>query len=97
MAGCSRTGPAIRRVFRRAPATAGLHGAEETAGRSSTTPPTKATKPAFVELIAPQPAQIEECVIEFESSGGSKMRIQWKTTAPPDWTNLLRAWRDAER
>ena len=57
----------------------------------------KATKPAFVELIAPGRAQLEECVIEFESSGGSKMRIQWKTTAPPDWTNLLRAWRDAER
>lgn len=30
-------------------------------------------------------------MIELESSGGSKMRIQWKTTAPPDWTNLLRA------
>ena len=57
----------------------------------------KATKPAFVELIAPNRAQIEECVIELESTGGSKMRIQWKTTVPPDWTNLLRAWRDAER
>ena len=57
----------------------------------------KATKPAFVELITPNRAQIEECVIELESSGGSKMRIQWKTTVPPDWTNLLRAWRDAER
>jgi hypothetical protein len=57
----------------------------------------KTSKPAFVELIAPGPAQPEECVIEFESSGGSKMRIQWKTTVPPDWANLLRAWRDAER
>jgi|SRR5579859_1447322 len=57
----------------------------------------KATKPAFVELVAPGRGQLEECVIDFESSGGSKMRIQWKTTAPPDWTNLLRAWRDAER
>jgi hypothetical protein len=57
----------------------------------------KATKPAFVELIAPHPVTLEECVVELESSGGSKMRIQWKTTAPPDWTNLLRAWRDAER
>ena len=55
----------------------------------------KATKPAFVELIAPGGAQLEECVIE--SSGGSKMRIQWKTTTPPDRANLLRAWRDAER
>ena len=56
----------------------------------------KATKPAFVELIAPGRTP-EECVIEFESPGGSKMRIQWKSTASPDWTNLLRAWRDAER
>jgi hypothetical protein len=64
-------------------------------------PPTRrqrrATKPAFVELIAPGRTTLEEYVIEFESSGGSKMRIQWKSTAPPDWTNLLRAWRDAER
>ncbi|HEY6273037.1 MAG TPA: hypothetical protein VIX19_13740 [Terriglobales bacterium] len=54
----------------------------------------KTTKPAFVELIAPPRAQLEECVIEFESSGGSKMRIQWKATAPPDWTTLLQAWRE---
>jgi hypothetical protein len=63
-------------------------------------PPTRqqrrTTKPAFVELIAGRTTP-EECVIEFESSGGSKMRIQWKSTAPLDWTNLLRAWRDAER
>jgi len=56
-----------------------------------------APKPAFVELIAPGRSPLEECVIEFESSGGSKIRIEWKSTAPPDWTNLLRAWRDAER
>ena len=54
----------------------------------------KATKPAFVELAAPPRAQLDECVIEFESSGGSKMRIQWKATAPPDWTTLLQAWRE---
>ena len=54
----------------------------------------KATNPAFVELVAPSRAQLEEYVIEFESSGGSKMRIQWKATAPPDWTTLLQAWRE---
>ena len=54
----------------------------------------KATKPAFVELVAPPRAQLEECVIEFESSGGSKMRIQWKATTPPDWTTLLQVWRE---
>ena len=57
----------------------------------------KATKPAFVELVAPSRAELEDCVIEFESSGGSKMRIRCKATAPPDWTTLLRAWRDGDR
>jgi hypothetical protein len=57
----------------------------------------KATKPAFVELIAPNAATLRECVIEFESLSGGKVRIQWKAAAPPDWTTLLRAWRDAER
>src|SRR5208283_296867 len=54
----------------------------------------KAAKPAFVELVAPSRSPLEECVIELESSGGSKMRIQWKATATPDWTTLLRAWRE---
>jgi hypothetical protein len=56
----------------------------------------KATKPAFVELVAPGRAQLEECVVEREFSGGSKMRIQSKTAAPPDWTSPLRAWRETE-
>ena len=51
----------------------------------------KATKPAFVEWIAPQ----EECVIEFEAPSGNKMRVQWKASAPRDWVSLLRAWREA--
>ena len=56
-----------------------------------------APKPAFVELVEPHSAALEGCVIEFESSSGGKMRIQWKASAPPDWVSLLRAWRDAER
>ena len=56
----------------------------------------KTTKPAFVELIAPHPGTLEECIIEFESSSGGKMRIQWKASAPPDWTSLLRAWRETQ-
>ena len=52
----------------------------------------KASKPAFVELVAPQ----EECVIEFEAPSGNKMRVQWKASSPCDWVSLLRAWRDAE-
>ena len=45
-------------------------------------PQKKATKPAFVELIATHSATVSECVIEFESSIGGKMRIQWKASAP---------------
>jgi hypothetical protein len=56
----------------------------------------KASKPAFVELITPPATPPEECVIEFESVRGGKVRIQWKSSAPPDWGSLLRAWREAE-
>ena len=55
----------------------------------------KARKSAFVELIAPPSAMLRECLIEFESLGGGK--VQWKAAAPPDWMNLLRARREAER
>jgi hypothetical protein len=56
-----------------------------------------ARKPAFVELIAPPSAMLRECLIEFESLRGGKVRIQWKAAAPPDWMSLLLAWREAER
>jgi hypothetical protein len=62
-----------------------------------TNPGKKATKPAFVELVAAHPTTVSECVIEFESPVGGKMRIQWKGSSTPDWASLLRAWRDAER
>ena len=54
-------------------------------------------KPVFVELIAPPPATREDCLIEFESLAGDKMRIQWKAAAAPDWACLLRVWRESER
>ena len=57
----------------------------------------KAHKPAFAELMAPHATMLRECLIEFESLRGSKVRIQWKAATPPDWTSLLRAWRDAEK
>ena len=58
--------------------------------------PRKHAKPAFVELIGGGAAALPECVIEFESPGGGKMRIQWKAAVPPDWTGLLRAWRETQ-
>jgi hypothetical protein len=60
-------------------------------------PQKKVAVPAFVELIASHPATMSERVVEFESSIGSKMRIQWKGSSTPDWASLLRAWREAER
>ncbi len=60
-------------------------------------PRRKAAQPAFVELIRPPATELQECVIEFESAQGAKMRIQWKASAPPDWASLLRAWRDEAR
>ena len=54
-------------------------------------------QPRFVELIAPATVASPECVIEFESVAGSKMRVHWKAAVSPDWANLLRAWRDSER
>jgi hypothetical protein len=56
----------------------------------------KASKPAFIEFIGSGSAALPECVIEFESRTGSKMRIHWKATVPPDWTSLLRAWRETQ-
>jgi hypothetical protein len=56
----------------------------------------KQAQPRFVELIPSRLPNLDECVIEFESAGGAKMRIQWKAAAPPDWASLLRAWRQVE-
>jgi hypothetical protein len=58
--------------------------------------PRKQNKPAFVEMIGGGTAVLPECVIEFESPGSGKMRIQWKAAVPPDWTGLLRAWRETQ-
>jgi hypothetical protein len=54
----------------------------------------KASQTAFVELIAPPATPPPECVIEFESSSGAKMRIQWRASSALDWSSLLRAWRE---
>jgi hypothetical protein len=64
---------------------------------SGEAPQREAPRPAFVELVRPQPAEMGGYVIEFESAQGAKMRVQWKSNVPPDWTNLLRAWRDGDR
>jgi hypothetical protein len=62
-------------------------------GGTASRPP-KGNKPAFIELSGRPPTALPECVIEFESASGGKMRIQWKAAVPPDWVGLLRAWRE---
>ena len=54
-----------------------------------------ANKTAFVELVTHPSTVLPECGIEFESASGGKMRIRWRAAAPPDWTSLLRAWRES--
>src|SRR6202140_4974280 len=43
----------------------------------------KAPGPAFVELMTPHPAALEECVIEFESSSGGNSRTGGRRPGPP--------------
>ena len=63
----------------------------------SEAPRRKHKEPAFVELIAPPVARVEDYVVEFESARGAKMRVQCKANLPPDWPMLLRAWSDSEK
>jgi hypothetical protein len=58
--------------------------------------PRKPAKPAFLELIEEGRATLPECIIEFESASGGKIRIQWKAAVSLDWTSLLRAWRESQ-
>ena len=48
--------------------------------------------PHFVEIIAANTTGSPRCVIEVESAHG-KLRVEM--TSPPDWTELLRAFRRA--
>jgi hypothetical protein len=41
-------------------------------------PQRESARPAFVELVRPQPAEMDGCIIEFESAQGAKMRVQWR-------------------
>jgi hypothetical protein len=55
----------------------------------------KPAPPAFVELVAPQPQQVPECIIELEGNRG-KMRIQLKNASPSYVATLSRElWESA--
>ena len=78
------------------------YGALKKQTLGSATPRRKSAHPkpaqaAFLELIARPVAKVEDYVVEFESSQGAKMRVQWKASAPPDWSALLRAWCAAQK
>jgi hypothetical protein len=55
-----------------------------------TQPPTDASapRPAFVELAAAPFAMAAECLIEFESASGAKMRVHLKGREMPDLAML---------
>lgn len=50
---------------------------------------TKSERPAFVELVAPRPERLFECVIELECRRG-KLRIQLKNASPSYLATLSR-------
>ncbi len=45
-------------------------------------------KAGFVELFPPGTAGVSECVLEFESVQGAKLKVQVKGSAMPDLTAL---------
>ena len=48
------------------------------------------TSPAFVEILTAPSSEVSECLVEFESAGGAKMRIQVKGAVTPDLAALSR-------
>jgi hypothetical protein len=60
----------------------------------ASTPERRTAPRAFVELMGAAVARTDEYVIEFECVPNPRMRVQWKGAMPPDWTALLRAWRE---
>ncbi len=52
---------------------------------------TKPVDKTGIRLVIAEAGESGECMIEFDSPSGGKMRIQWKATMPPDGTSLLRS------
>jgi hypothetical protein len=62
-------------------------GRRHVGGDAATAPP------AFMELVRSAGADAEEYVIEFETGAGPRMRVRLRG-ATPEWSSLLRAWRE---
>jgi len=54
---------------------------------------TGAASPAFVELARSVGVGADGYAIKFESGAGPRMRVRWRGTTP-EWSSLLRAWRE---
>lgn len=54
-------------------------------------------RPSFVEIVPVASASAAECVVEFESAAGAKMRIQAKGASAPDLAELSRVFLEHER
>jgi hypothetical protein len=48
---------------------------------------------AFMELVRSVGVDAGEYVVEFESGTGLRMRVRWRGTMP-EWSSLLRSWRE---
>ena len=57
-------------------------------------PEQQTSRTGFDELMNAVGGRNEEYIIEFQSAPHPRMRVQWKSSGPPDWITLLRAWRD---
>lgn len=57
-------------------------------------PEQQTSRTGFVELMSAVGGGNKEYIIEFEYAPNPRMRVQWKGSVPPDWSALLRAWRD---
>ncbi len=55
-------------------------------------PDQQPARTGFVELMSAVRGPSEEYILEFESGPSPRMRVQWKSSAPPDWSALLHAW-----
>ena len=94
LAVCCGIGETIRSIPNGAAAVTGLYEAEATAERHRRR---KFSTVGVCGTVWPQLAETGGCVIELESAQGAKMRVLWKSNVPPDWTNLLRCWREGAR
>jgi len=58
--------------------------------------PQGAAATTFVEMVAPEPSCLPECIVELEDPQGAKMRIHLRNSEVPDLAALSRSFWDME-